>query len=257
MTGQPGALCPICGRVIDPALVQFLESIEPRIAQRLRDSHPAWEKAAGACPECVYAAVRQAEAQRSPYSIQQALQIPYPVYAPDETELLPVPVRVRANPNFTGQGVTIAFLDSGFYPHPDLVRPTNRILAHIDATTSDVVERKRFKGLHVTSWHGLMTTSIGAGNGFMSGHAFRGIASQAKLVLVKTGNRKPLRITEKDIARSLKWVIVNGERYNVRVINISLGGDHPNTGRLTELDALVEEAVARGMVVVCAAGNSG
>src|SRR6185503_7477416 len=37
----------------------------------------------------------------------------------------------------------------------------------------------------------------------------------------------------------------------------SLGGDHPSTGRLTELDALVEEAVARGMAVVCAAGNSG
>jgi serine protease AprX len=252
-----GRVCPICGRAISSSIAQFVHSLEPRVTQILRDTQPDWRPQSSACPECVYEAVEKAEAARSPVSIQQALQIPYPVYAPDETDLLPVTVRVRANPNFTGRGVTIAFLDSGFYPHPDLIRPTNRILAHIDATATEVVERPRFKTPRITSWHGLMTTAIGTGSGFMSGQTFRGLASGANLVLVKTGGRKPLRITERDIARSLKWVIAHGEKYNVRVINISLGGDHPSTGRLTELDALVEEAVARGMVVVCAAGNSG
>ncbi|MBA3714680.1 MAG: serine protease, partial [Pyrinomonadaceae bacterium] len=35
-----------------------------------------------------------------------------------------------ADARFTGRGVTIAFLDSGFYAHPDLTTPHNRILAY-------------------------------------------------------------------------------------------------------------------------------
>jgi serine protease AprX len=250
----------VCGRILPPALAPLVTVLEPRIARRLRDLHPGLEAAvtkSGACPDCVDAVVRQAEARRSPLSIQESLQLPYPVYAPDETELLPIPRRIRANPYVTGRGVTLALLDSGFYPHPDLTRPANRILAHVDATATEVVERKRFKTPHLTSWHGTMTSSIAAGRGHMSKGEFRGVAAEARLVLVKTGNPRGRGISEKDIARALRWVIANAERYNIRVVNISLGGDQPGLGRLTELDALVEEAVAHGMAVVCAAGNSG
>src|SRR6185312_12599320 len=52
-------------------------------------------------------------------------------------------------------------------------------------------------------------------------------------------------------------VLNNYDRFNIRIVNISLGGDQPTTGKFTELDELVEEAVSRGIVVVAAAGNSG
>ena len=45
--------------------------------------------------------------------------------------------------------------------------------------------------------------------------------------------------------------------FDIRVVNVSLGGDHPSTGKLTMLDELAEEAVAQGLVVVTAAGNGG
>jgi hypothetical protein len=35
----------------------------------------------------------------------------------------------NAETSLSGRGVTIAFLDSGFYPHPDLRYPEDRILA--------------------------------------------------------------------------------------------------------------------------------
>lgn len=180
---------------------------------------------------------------------------------------IPTPQRVRANPRYAGRGITIAFLDSGFYPHPDLTRPRNRILAHMDATHVVAVERKRFATPHATSWHGLMTTCVGAGNGYVSANTparvapegadvvFRGLASQANLVLVKTGNPRNRRIGDAAIARSLRWAIDQQERYAIRVVNISLGGDHVSDGRATELDELVELAVKRGMVVVAAIGN--
>jgi len=37
--------------------------------------------------------------------------------------VLPTPLRMDADERFTGRGVTIAFLDSGFHAHPDLTRP--------------------------------------------------------------------------------------------------------------------------------------
>lgn len=44
--------------------------------------------------------------------------------------VLPTPLRLNADPNRTGRGVTIAFLDPGFYPHADLTEPVNRIIAY-------------------------------------------------------------------------------------------------------------------------------
>src|SRR5205085_9027090 len=92
-------------------------------------------------------------------------------------------------------------LDSGFYPHPDLVEPENRIKAHIDATLPEPVEKTAFRRAEATSWHGLMTTSVAAGNGRQSGSAYRGLASQSSLVLVRTGNRRGRRIPDRDIIR--------------------------------------------------------
>jgi hypothetical protein len=153
--------------------------------------------------------------------------------------------------------VTLAFLDSGFYPHPDLTRPENRILRYADATGAEIIENTSFNRPHRTSWHGLMTSCLAAGSGFKSGHLYRGIAPCVNLVFVKTGHRGGRGINEDDIQRALGWVVANQQRFNIRVVNISLGGDHPVSKRLCELDSLVEEAVARGMVVVAAAGRWG
>ena len=251
------ALCSICHKPLDPTLLAIGPKIEDYIVRILREAHPGWKPKDGACPECVYEAVEKAIAARSVTSLQAELLTPFPVYSRDEQKLLTTPVRVHANANFTGRGVTIAFLDSGFYPHPDLVRPKNRLLRYVDATGRVPLEKRNFKKPMITSWHGLMTSAICAGNGFLSNHLYRGIAEGAKLVLVKTGNQRGRGIRERDISRALTWVLNNRERFNIRIVNISLGGDNPTTGKYTELDELIEEAVAAGLVVVAAAGNSG
>ena len=251
------ATCPLCHRPIDPILFVIQPTLEDHIARILRENNPGWKRKDGACRNCVHGAVEKAIEARSPTSLHAELLTPFPVYSRDEKQLLPTPIRVQANPNFTGRGVTVAFLDSGFYPHPDLIRPRNRILCYVDATRQTPVEKQNFKQPSVTSWHGLMTSAIFAGNGFMSNHLYRGIAEDAQLVVVKTGNPRGRGIRDRDISRALTWVLKNHERFKIRVVNISLGGDSPTTGKFTELDELVEDAVSRGIVIVAAAGNSG
>lgn len=190
------------------------------------------------------------------------MQLPFINDLEDVELVLPTPLRMCASTQYTGKGITIAFLDSGFYPHPDLTQPTNRIAYCVDARGDPAEGQPIREGVgfsipHLSSWHGTMTSCACAGNGFMSMYRYAGLAPDARLVLVKTGNLHNRRIRDQDIQRALRWVLDNAQRFDVRVVNISLGGDHPTNGKLTPLDVLVEEAVARGIVVVCAAGNSG
>lgn len=165
--------------------------------------------------------------------------------------VIPTPVRLNANSDYTGKDVTVAFLDSGFYPHEDLVK---RVIAY-----EDITEERR--NLHSTDpieswqWHGTQTSVVATGNGHLSDGVYRGLAHESELVLVKVSERG--RITEENIARGIKWVITNRERYNIRVLNISLGGDEDVACSKSIIDQAAEEAISQGIVVVAAAGNSG
>ena len=168
--------------------------------------------------------------------------------------VLPTPLRMDADERFTGRGVTMAFLDSGFYAHPDLTKPRNRILAYHSLFATDGDDTS----LHtadVASWHGMMTSVVAAGSGALSDGFYRGIASDADLVLVKIGLTG--RISEDQIRRGLEWVLEHRERYKIRVVNISAGGDFEESYLTNELSQTVEECARAGLTVVCAVGNAG
>lgn len=175
-------------------------------------------------------------------------------HGPNRFGVIPTATRLDVDPKFTGKGVTIAFLDSGFYPHPDLIEPIDRVVVYKDLTN----EHPHFHSTDQSEswqWHGTQTSVAAAGNGHLSDSVYRGIAYEANLVLVKVSERG--RISEESIARGLKWVIANRERYNIRVLNISLGGDEDVPCSKSIIDQAAEEAMTHGIVVVAAAGNSG
>jgi serine protease AprX len=138
-------------------------------------------------------------------------------HAPNRFAVIPTPVRLSANTEYTGKGVTIAFLDSGFYPHPDLVTPLNRVVAY-----EDLVEQRRNSfstgAIDSWQWHGTQTSVAAAGSEQLSNGVYRGLAHEAELVLVKVSERG--RITEKNIAKGIQWpglfeykFFVDGQRW--------------------------------------------
>ena len=169
-------------------------------------------------------------------------------------QALPVPVRMDADETYTGRGITIAFLDSGFYAHKDLTEPVNRIVAyHSIFATED--HPSALETADVASWHGMMTSVVAAGNGHLSDGFYRSIASEAKVVLVKIG--KTGRIPESNIEKGLRWVFENKDKYDISIVNISAGGDFEQSYLRNSLCQLVEELVTAGVTVVCAVGNAG
>jgi len=159
-----------------------------------------------------------------------------------------------ADERYTGRDVTVAFLDSGFYAHKDLIEPDNRILAYHNIFAPEE-DRASLQKSDVASWHGMMTSVVAAGNGHLSDGFYRSIAPEANVVLVKIG--KTGRISEANIETGLRWVFENRDEYKIRIVNISAGGDFDQTYLKNPLSQLVEEVVKAGLTVVCAVGNAG
>jgi serine protease AprX len=175
-------------------------------------------------------------------------------HGPNRFAVIPTHVRLNADPYYSGKGVTLAFLDSGFYPHPDLLLPNKRIVAYKDLSN----ERPSLDLEHPAEswqWHGTQTSVAAAGSGHLCDQLYRGLACESDMVLVKASDKGG--ITEDNIARGIRWVIDNQQRYNIRVLNISLGGDEDVSCSRSVIDQAAEEAIRRGIVVIAAAGNSG
>lgn len=169
----------------------------------------------------------------------------------DQIALLPTPERLGALPQYTGRGVVIAFIDAGFYMHPDI---RDRVLVHVDASTQHVVEQPSVLEITDLSWHGQMTSVIAAGDGRVSGGRYRGIASDAHLVLIKVSNPRG-QVKEADILRGLQWLNDAHRRFNIRIVNISVGGDFESHDPNHPLHRMVCRLVEAGVVVVTASGN--
>jgi len=159
-----------------------------------------------------------------------------------------------ADERFNGRGVTMAFLDSGFYAHPDLTQPQNRIVAYHSIFESDG-DQTSLQTNDVASWHGMMTSVVAAGNGSLADGFYRGIASAANLALVKIGCTG--RISEDQIQSGLEWVLKHASEYSIRVVNISAGGDLAESYLTNSLSQTVEQCARKGLTIMCAVGNAG
>ena len=237
-----GQSCPVCAREPREDFVP-LTILSEDIRQLIRANAPDTETFEAVCARCV----RLFERAKDQILTDAALQ-------KDGSRVLSTPLRLDADERFTGRGVTIAFLDSGFYPHVDLTTPDNRILAYRNMTAEDGDLSTLFQP-DVASWHGMMTSVVAAGNGSLSNGFYRGIAPDADVVLVKLARTG--RITEQNIEDGLDWILSNAAKYNIRIVNISAGGDFEQSYLHDSLSQMVEECTAKGLTIVCAVGNAG
>jgi len=164
--------------------------------------------------------------------------------------VIPTAEKLNADPAYAGGGVTIAFLDSGFYPHPDFA---SRVVAFHDISGEeqslyDIAEPQAHH------WHGTQTVAACAGDGSLSDGVYRGLAYKANLVLVKVSRNGS--IGNKEIEDGLVWVIENRSKFGIRILNMSLGGDRDEPTAESTINQLVEQLIMDGVVVTVAAGNS-
>src|SRR2546423_629673 len=156
-------------------------------------------------------------------------------------------------PAVDGKGVAIAILDSGISAnHPDFAtNKKSRVIAAVDFTGSNATGDPYGHGTGVAG----MVAGNGAGsNGYEGNYA--GSAPGANLVDVRVLDNTGAGLISNVIA-GLNWVIQNRDRYNIRVVNMSLGAAPEESFHLDPVCKAVERAVLANIVVVVSAGNRG
>ena len=144
-----------------------------------------------------------------------------------------------------GQGVTVAILDSGIFPHGDLIGAVHGI----DLATSTTA-------LGDPGGHGTHVAGIVAGTGALLSGKYKGAAPQARVLSVKVTNDSGVA-TYSSLIKGLQWVVAARHAHNIRVVNLSLGATPSVSYKNDPLAAAVELTWFSGVVVVASAGNKG
>ncbi len=141
----------------------------------------------------------------------------------------------------TGKNITVAVMDSGLAAHPDL--KLERVPAFVDFIAgAGSLYDDYGHGTHVT---GILSSSV------------IGIAPESRIVSLKVLDRYGNGSSEGFI-RAIQWLLEKQQAYNIRICNISIGGNTPELGREDNpLNHWVEKLWASGVIVCCSAGNNG
>ncbi|MEY2403783.1 MAG: serine protease AprX, partial [Acidimicrobiaceae bacterium] len=146
----------------------------------------------------------------------------------------------------TGQGVTVAVLDTGIAALPDFA---GRIVGGVDFSGEGDPYKDSFG-------HGTFVSGLIAGNGASSQGAYVGEAPGASLASVKVAGASGSTDLF-TVLRGLQWTVANRKSLNIGVLNISMGTPPFPSSSINPLDRAVEAVWRSGIVVVTSAGNTG
>ncbi len=151
---------------------------------------------------------------------------------------------------YFGKGIGVAVVDTGVALHKDFIEGGRRITAFADFINhrSDPYD---------DNGHGTHVSGIIGGNGYSSKGKYMGIAPECNIIGIKVLDKRGDGNIS-DVLAGLQWIIDNRKKYNIRIVNISVGTSSKDS--LDENSLLVQGVNAvwdSGIVVVVAAGNNG
>jgi serine protease AprX len=157
-----------------------------------------------------------------------------------------------------GSGVGVAVVDTGIDGNlPDFqgAGSASRVIGSVVTNPNAQVATDSYG-------HGTDVAGIIAGDGDnlapsdpLKGR-FVGVAPGANLVSIKVSDERGAA-TVLDVIYGLQFAVDHRAEYNLRVVNLSLDSETPQSYTTDPLDAAAESAWMHGIVVVAAAGNRG
>ena len=151
---------------------------------------------------------------------------------------------------YTGSSLTVAVLDSGIAPDTDF---DSRVLGQYQFSSGKTgVLTSKFDDYG----HGTHVAGLIGSSGASSSNKYAGVAPGVKILALKVLDRNGGGKTS-DVISALDFVVANKARFNIKIVNLSLGHPIYESAKTDPLVHAVEAAVRSGLIVVVAAGNYG
>ena len=158
---------------------------------------------------------------------------------------------------YTGAGIGVALIDSGISSHPDLNGGSwgsSRVVWNQSFVPGNASGNDQYgHGTHIA---GLIAGNGASSTGAQYSKTFEGIAPKATLVNLRVLDQNGVG-TDSEVIAAINTAISLKSKFNIRVINLSMGRPVYESYKMDPLCHAVEAAWKSGIVVVVAAGNNG
>jgi serine protease AprX len=151
------------------------------------------------------------------------------------------------NYELTGKGIGIGIIDSGVYPHCDLLNPSSKIKKFVD-----VINNLNYP--YDDNGHGTFVSGLICGSGYGAKGMYRGVAKDSHLYVIKAFNKIGKGFIS-DILFSLETLITEAEDFNIKIICLPFETLETDEFVLSLFSKLFDAAIAKGMVVIVPSGS--
>jgi len=157
-------------------------------------------------------------------------------------------ISFQSNYDLTGNGIGVGVIDSGVYPHCDLLNPNNKLKKFID-----VVNNLNYP--YDDNGHGTFMSGLICGSGYGSKGMYKGIASNSHLYVIKAFNKLGKGLIS-DILFSLETLINESNDFNIKIICLPFETLETNEFVLSLFSKLFDLAILKGLVVIVPSGSN-
>jgi subtilisin family serine protease len=149
---------------------------------------------------------------------------------------------------YTGKGVCVGIVDSGTFPHPDLMTRTKGIVKF-----SDIVSGLKYP--YDDNGDGTFVSGIIRGNGSNSKGMYRGVAPSSGIYSIKAFNSLGKAYIS-NVFLAIDTLINESKEFNIKVICLPFEISTEDNFILSTFNKLFEKAISSGIVVVVPSGTN-
>lgn len=151
--------------------------------------------------------------------------------------------------NLTGKGIGIGIIDSGVYPHPDLITPRNTIAFFKDLVSG---HEKPYDD----NGHGSFICGCIASSGYSSGGIYMGIAPDSNLSVIKAFDASGNGFMS-DIIMGIDILLSIKDKHNIKLLCLPFEFPYMTSLKVNPLELILKKAIESNISVIVPAGNLG
>lgn len=149
----------------------------------------------------------------------------------------------------TGKNICVGIVDSGVYPHSDLLNPKNKIKGFIDLVN-------KLKYPYDDNGHGTFMSGIICGTGHLSKGVYKGVAENSSIYSIKAFNSIGKGYVS-NILFSIQTLIENSTEYNIKVIYLPFELASINYFIISLFSKMFDIAIKNNVTIVVPSGHNG